>query len=34
MTEYRFRPNRRVALKLAGAASLAPLFAPVFEAPP
>lgn len=32
MTEYRFRPNRRVALKLVGAASLAPLFAPAVHA--
>ncbi|MDP3546638.1 ABC transporter substrate-binding protein [Phreatobacter sp. HK31-P] len=32
MTEYRFRPTRRAALKLAGAASLAPLFAPAVHA--
>ncbi len=32
MTEYRFLPTRRAALKLAGAASLTPLFAPAVHA--
>lgn len=32
MTEFRFRPSRRQVLTLAGAASLAPLFAPAVHA--
>ncbi len=32
MSEFRFLPTRRAALKLAGAASLAPLFAPAVHA--
>jgi NitT/TauT family transport system substrate-binding protein len=32
MTEFRFRPSRRDALKLAGAASLVPLAAPAVHA--